>query len=34
MEIKEKTTEEKYQDFRALGYDHQEARKLAMLLEK
>ena len=29
----ETTTEEKYQEFRSLGYDHQTARELALLAD-
>jgi len=29
-----KETEEKYQEFRELGYDHQKARELAFLAEE
>ena len=29
-----KTSEEKYQEFRELGYDHQKARELVFLAEE
>lgn len=31
--MKEKTAEENYQAFKNLGFDHQEARKLALEVE-
>ena len=34
MSEEEKTTEERYQEFKSIGYDHQTARELAFKAEQ